>query len=181
MTKVINLFAGPGAGKSTTAAGLFFLMKSEDHKVELVTEYAKDLTYSKRWGCRANQVTMLGKQFERLWRLKGQVDWIITDSPLLMQLAYITKGEFNRAWLGDAIRGAHKMFDNLNFKIVRKKPYQQLGRDQNESMAKALDREIEKILIENDTYFAHIKGNDKAPANILNYIKERYPTCENST
>jgi len=25
--KVINLFAGPGAGKSTTAAGLFYYMK----------------------------------------------------------------------------------------------------------------------------------------------------------
>jgi len=40
-TKVINLFAGPGAGKSTTAAGLFAEMKRANVDVELVTEYVK--------------------------------------------------------------------------------------------------------------------------------------------
>ena len=48
MTKVINLFGGPGAGKSTTAAGLFYEMKVRDIKCELVTEYAKDMTYEKQ-------------------------------------------------------------------------------------------------------------------------------------
>ena len=43
--KVINLFAGPGTGKSTTAAGLFYKMKSKGYMVELVTEFAKDLVY----------------------------------------------------------------------------------------------------------------------------------------
>jgi hypothetical protein len=42
--KVINLWAGPGAGKSTTAAGLF-LMKLTGRRVELVTEYAKEVVY----------------------------------------------------------------------------------------------------------------------------------------
>ena len=39
--KVINLFAGPGAGKSTTAAGLFHLMKIAGMNVELVTEFSR--------------------------------------------------------------------------------------------------------------------------------------------
>jgi ATP:corrinoid adenosyltransferase len=46
--KVINLWAGPGAGKSTTASGLFYLMKTADMQVELVTEYAKDMTWEGR-------------------------------------------------------------------------------------------------------------------------------------
>jgi dephospho-CoA kinase len=33
--RVINLAAGPGAGKSTTAAGLFNIMKLKGLKVEL--------------------------------------------------------------------------------------------------------------------------------------------------
>ena len=45
--KVINLWGGPGCGKSTTAAGLFSIMKMRGHKVELVTEYAKELTYDR--------------------------------------------------------------------------------------------------------------------------------------
>ena len=44
--KVINLFAGPGIGKSTTAAGVFWKMKTLGFKVELVTEFAKSLVYA---------------------------------------------------------------------------------------------------------------------------------------
>ncbi len=38
MTKsiVINFFAGPGSGKSTTAAGVFFTLKTAGQKAELV-------------------------------------------------------------------------------------------------------------------------------------------------
>jgi hypothetical protein len=35
--KVINLFAGPGCGKSTLAAGIFSLLKFHGVLVELVT------------------------------------------------------------------------------------------------------------------------------------------------
>ncbi len=53
--KVINLWAGPGAGKSTTAAGLFNLMKIRGYNVELVTEFAKEMVYEGRLrGWRAN-------------------------------------------------------------------------------------------------------------------------------
>ena len=50
--RVVNLFAGPGSGKSTTASGLFHLLKLDNKKTELVTEYAKDAIYEqreKRW------------------------------------------------------------------------------------------------------------------------------------
>ena len=40
--KVINLYGGPGTGKSTTAAALFALIKREGYNVELVTEFAID-------------------------------------------------------------------------------------------------------------------------------------------
>lgn len=36
--KVINLIAGPGAGKSTTAAGVFSRLKFNDINCELVTD-----------------------------------------------------------------------------------------------------------------------------------------------
>ncbi len=39
------MFGGPGTGKSTSAAGLFFKMKLAQMEVELVTEYAKDLVW----------------------------------------------------------------------------------------------------------------------------------------
>jgi hypothetical protein len=42
-TKVINLYGGPGVGKSTTAVGLFYLMRRASIKCEYTSEYVKDV------------------------------------------------------------------------------------------------------------------------------------------
>lgn len=42
MKKIICLYGGPGAGKTTTSAGLFFKLKSMGHTCELNREYVKD-------------------------------------------------------------------------------------------------------------------------------------------
>ena len=44
-TIVVNIFGGPSAGKSTTSAGIFYELKRQGIRCELVTEYAK----SKVW------------------------------------------------------------------------------------------------------------------------------------
>jgi len=79
--KVISLWAGPGAGKSTTAAALFAHMKQLRHSVELVTEYAKDLTYEQHWKRLADQLVMLAEQNYRQAKCEGQAEYIVTDSP----------------------------------------------------------------------------------------------------
>ena len=87
-TKVVNFFAPPGSGKSTTAAGTFFKMKLLGLNVELVTEFAKDMCWAGRHQEMYNQVYIISKQFHKMYRLIGQVDYIITDSPLLLGLIY---------------------------------------------------------------------------------------------
>ena len=62
MSYVINLVGGPGSGKSTTAAGLFFLMKIRGLRCELVTEYAKELSYDKNWSDLKRQLHVLAEQ-----------------------------------------------------------------------------------------------------------------------
>lgn len=42
---VVNLFGGPGCGKSTTMARLFADLKTRGLNVEMVSEFAKDLVY----------------------------------------------------------------------------------------------------------------------------------------
>ena len=44
-TKIINFFGGPGIGKSTQAAGLFYLMKRDGLSVELTEEFPKVLSW----------------------------------------------------------------------------------------------------------------------------------------
>ena len=41
-TLIINLIGGPGSGKSTTAAGLFYKLKQMGIDCEMALEFAKD-------------------------------------------------------------------------------------------------------------------------------------------
>jgi len=79
--KVINLFGGPGSGKSTTAAGLFQKMKLKHMSVELISEYAKKLVYSNRLENMLDQQEYIfAKQNNMLHMLRDKVDFVITDS-----------------------------------------------------------------------------------------------------
>lgn len=161
MTQVVNLFAGPGAGKSTTAAGLFHRMKVDGHSVELVTEFAKDLTYSKDFETLSNQLVVLGEQFNRMYRLVGKVDWIITDSPLLLCPMYAS-GPFRSAWFMGTALGAFDVFDNKNYLVGRAKPYRTEGRSQDEGAAKVIDRRVMGLLDALAVDYQWVKGDETA-------------------
>ena len=137
---VINLWAGPGAGKSTSAAGLFNLMKLAGLRVELVTEFAKDLTYQRDYGSLTNSLLLLGEQDQRLRRLVGHVDWALTDSPLPLSTAYATP-EYGD-WFAGAVEGAYSRYTNWDFLVIRTKDYQWYGRNQTASEAVLLDNVI---------------------------------------
>jgi hypothetical protein len=165
--KVINLFAGPGAGKSTTAAGLFYKMKREGLAVELVTEYAKDKVYEGHLGCLEDQIYIFGKQQRRLSRLVGHVEYAVTDSPLLLSVLY-NKTE-SKSFL-DLVKEVFNKYDNRNFFIVRDKEYQQIGRTQTEIEARELDEKMKTILFHNSIRTEAILGNGWAVDNIYDYI-----------
>ncbi len=166
--KVINLFAGPGAGKSTTAAGLFYTMKLRDIKCELVTEYAKDMTYEKRHTTLSDQLYMLAKQNQRIRRLENQVDYVITDSPLLLGLVYTTPNYY-KSFITLALE-IFNSYDNINFFIERTKKYQAYGRSQTEDEAKGKDMEIIHLLARHGANFKRVKGNKKAPSLIMGQL-----------
>jgi len=145
MTLVINLFAGPGAGKSTTAAGLFYELKKKGKLVELVTEFAKDMVWEERHSVFEDQLYILAKQNRRLKRLQGKVDYVITDSPLLLGQYYTREDKTELTYL---INWAFNKYNNLNIFINRTKPYVQTGRNENYREALNADRGIKELLKE---------------------------------
>ena len=168
--RVINLFAGPGTGKSTTAAGLFYLLKLKGINCELVHEEAKEFTWEERQMTLGCQPYIFAKQMRNLWRLKGKVDYAITDSPILLSLAYAVSGEWPASF-NDYVVDQFNAFENVNFFLTRSKPYQMVGRSQSFEEAIALDRKIIKILLDNDVSYATIPANDKAPQTLETYLK----------
>lgn len=174
--KVINLFGGPGAGKSTTAAGLFFRMKNFGLNVELVTEYAKDLTWEDRQKLLGDdQLYVFAKQQRRLNRLKGKVDYVVTDSPLLLGLAYCKTTDPNH--LPNLIKEVFDQYDNYNFFINRgNKPYQPIGRNQTSQEAQLLDKHILSTLDQEGVEFVEVdfEHADIAIWTWMKQFKEEY-------
>lgn len=178
-THIVNLYGGPGTGKSTTAAGVFSLLKLHGINCEYVPEFAKDLTWEKREHTLTNQRYVWGKQHHRLFRLDGQVDVIITDSPLFLSVVYSKVYNFDNPSFIDAVIESHFEFSNLNFMLERVKEYNPNGRHQSEDEAKGLDNIIMNALdeygIHYSTIVADFNGINTITSIILNsvFLKEQ--------
>lgn len=164
--RVINLWAGPGAGKSTTAAGLFHQMKLKGLSVELVTEYAKDMVWEGRKNILEDQLYITAKQNRRLHRLQGKVTWAVTDSPLLLGMHYCANDVIRDSYVA-LLKDIWNQYDNHNFFIQRAKKYVKTGRNQTEDEAKNVDYELLKLFLENDIKTKVIKGDHHAPETII--------------
>jgi len=163
-TKVINFFGGPGVGKSGFAAELFGYMKSKDMSVELAREVAKDLVWDKSPKIN-DQIYILGRQHDLIYSLMGEVDYIITDCPLLMLSAYVWNPA-NLAKIGcskqdlmflkfdfEQLTGAlHHVYPSINFLIERSSEFTDEGRIHDLEQSIKLDREIEERVQENGPF-----------------------------
>lgn len=163
-TFIVNFFAGPGAGKSTMAAGLFNKMKEYNWNVEYVQEFAKQLTWEKNFAALHHQPYVTGTQMYLQNMLLGQVDAVITDSPIIIGLMYL-----NNAGFSGGIKSAKPFYDfvvasfkhqnNINFFIERSKIYNPVGRSQSEDEAKVIDDRLKKFLKLNDIPFTCVSGD----------------------
>jgi len=170
----INLFAGPGTGKSTTAAGVFFEMKRSGMSVEYVTEYAKSLVFSKDHFRIKDQVYMLAKQHHNQFRLEGQVDYAVHDSPFIMGLMYLQDNpHLPEKEFYDLVIAMHKSYDNINIFLERDNdahPYQEYGRYQTLSEAEELDRRIKSMLDDHIPEYYTVKVSHRTHLDIIDII-----------
>lgn len=161
MTLVINLFGGPGSGKSTGATAIFSMLKMHDVNAEYVPEYAKDLAWEKTLQVYYNPWNMLGEQHNRQHRLIDQADVIITDSPLLQQAAYVDDKFYH-----DTCLGLFNKFENVNWFIQRSKTFNPKGRKHNFDESVIIDKKILDMLGDDNIPFNSTKGNHEG----YNYI-----------
>lgn len=147
MTLIVNLYGGPGTGKSTIAAGVFHQLKCDGVNVELAHEFAKDLTWEKRSKTLQFQPYVIGKQMYRIWRLIDQVDVIITDSPILLGSYYANE---DTPWsFHQMLADYQQKWDTLDIVLERDlvhHPYNPAGRNQTQDEAIEVDKAIWRLL-----------------------------------
>ena len=173
---VVNMFGGPGCGKSTGAAYVFAMLKMHGVNCELSTEFAKDKTWESNSKALECQPYVFGKQCYRLDRCADQVDVIVTDSPLFLSMVYNRdfkiENEFSKMVLKK-----FKEFDNINFLLERLKEYNTKGRSQTLEEAKHLDEKIKQLLNLCDITYTTVDGNldgyQKIVAAVLEKISQQ--------
>lgn len=164
--KVINLYGGPGSGKSTTAALVFSSLKLRGINCELIQEYAKELTWEERLENFDDELYIFAEQRHRLIRLKDKVDYVVTDCPLLMKLSYIPEDALEIPFI-DLVIKAHNEFDNMEIFVNRVKPYLAKGRTQTEDEAKLKDHQILGYLKQYTRKYSIVNGDGQAAINVL--------------
>ena len=159
---VVNLFAGPGSGKSTTCAGVFAKLKLAGVNCEMALEYAKDKVWEESNKVLDDQIYVFGKQLHRIFRLKDKVDVVITDSPILLSIIYDKTGN---KYFSDLVLNQFNNFDNRNYFIERTTVYNPKGRLQTEDEAKEIDKVLLDLLKD-----CNIKYDSVGKSEAVDYI-----------
>lgn len=171
---VVNFFGGPGTGKSTTAAELFALMKKRNFRVELLHEIAKDYVWERWDHIFREQDWILAHQHRLQRRLVGHdVDYAVIDSAILLGLFYTAPDmpPSFKVWLRDVFDS----YDNINIYLERSDAfaYQQAGRNQDEEMAREIDRQVRFYLDDTETEYHVVQSGDNAARDVLALIEQR--------
>jgi nicotinamide riboside kinase len=169
-TLVVNLFGGPGVGKSTTAAAVFSLLKLHDVDCELVPEFAKDLVWEERFKTFENQYYIFGKQQHRLWRVKGKVAVVVTDCPLMLSPIYGERYNNTNKFFAKNVAEIVESFNNLNILLTRTKKYNQNGRNETEDQAREVDKAVTTILSDFGMSWKEVPGNFEGINTIVKMI-----------
>lgn len=150
---VVNYFAGPGTGKSSTMAHTFAELKWNGINAEQAPEYAKGKVWEGSFNILRNQIYIFGKQHHTVHRLQEGTECVVTDSPLLLSLIY---GDHMSSKFHDFVLEQYHSFRNVNFFLTRTKPYNPKGRVQNYEEALEKDQQVLSMLKRHDIPFETI-------------------------
>lgn len=172
---LISLIGGPGSTKSTTAAGLYKLMKYYHHPTMFIQEFATQLVLEKRYEDLKHQDYILTIQ-DRGYRtaFSGGVEYVVTDTCLLLNLIYMKAPGAIQLPSGypDHLVDMFNQYTNKVFFINRPKvkEFQTYGRMHNEEQSMELDQQILDLLIQKRIPFDIINADFDADKAIYNRL-----------
>ena len=159
-TKFVNLYGGPGVGKSTVAAGLFSRLKLRGLDAELVPEFAKELVWENHLSALENQSYVTARQFYMIKRLKGRCEYVVTDSPVFLGAAYISS-DYPQCYI-DTLKWWNEQTttDGLNYFIQRSGVFSPNGRRHDSFESQMIDDRVKNLLQEHGIDYKVVERNN---------------------
>jgi len=178
MTKIINLFGGPGIGKSSIASGLTYKLKKKHITCDNPYEFPKLLAWDENHSAIRDQLFVLANQHRGIVKSYGKVDYIILDSPILLSLTYKSfykSNEYPATLYGEQfdelVLDIYNRYDNINIVLKRSKGnHNNSERYQNLEESVELDNVIENSLKDNNLPYHTLNVDGKTVKNILKLI-----------
>lgn len=174
-TLVVNLFGGPGAGKSTLAHRLCADLAMRGRLVEYSPEYAKELIWEGQRnmlnGSVASQAVIASEQINRLNRLSGKVEIVVTDSPVLLEVTYADVDDRSYASFIETLMAHHRSHRRFNVLVNRGSSYDVRGRKHTFEESLALDGAVRALLEDTDEcIFEYFREDDSDRANYASLL-----------
>lgn len=179
MSKLINLFGGPGIGKSSITAGITYKLKKKHISCNNPYEFPKRLAWDNNIPAIKDQLYVFANQHRGIAECYDKVDYIIIDSPILFSTIYhryYTEGypaEFYGEPFHNLVIDLHKKYDNINILLERTQgDHNDDERFQNLEESIAIDNLCKKVLEDNNIPYHVVKVGPKSVRDILKIINE---------
>lgn len=144
---------------------------------ELVTEFAKDKVWENNTEVFKNQAYLFGKQSYRMSRCRDKVDVIVTDSPLPLSIFYNNNSSLTENF-NNSIMDVFNSYNNVNYFLLRTKPYNSAGRHQSEEESDALKKPMIAMLKKYNIDYIEVKGEISGYDWIVNDLLSKINTIK---
>lgn len=174
-TKLVNLFGGPGIGKSGISSGITYHLKKRHINCNNPYEFPKVVAYDGNMSAIKDQGFIFANQHRGIAQCYGKVDYIIVDSPVLFSLIYnnyYTKGypaELYNESFNQMVLDTHFYYDNFNV-LLKRNPnsiHNNRERFQDATQSLEIDALCKKILDDNNIPYFEVEVNSKTVKKIL--------------
>lgn len=144
-TIIVNAFAGAKAGKTEACFSLVAGLKKAGYAAEYIGGCADELASEKKWenldGTNEQELEILRVQLERMDAKLGQVDFIVTDAPILLNQVY--NKEISLEWQ-TMLKELNSHYFSYNFFLQREYPkLKDRSLEELEGFGKFVQKDIE--------------------------------------
>lgn len=161
----------PSSGKTSLSAKLFAQLKAMDLNAEYTSEYVKGWAWEGKKVGPFDQFYIFGKETHNQSRLFDKVDFIISDSPVMLTAFYHYFYNGNEA-LNEVCHNFYNLAEEagvevVNFFLPRKKKYVAKGRYQTQEEADALAFQLKEWLNKEEYEYTILECPDKERINVV--------------